>query len=322
MLKIKIGVTSGPEGFPKYLEEKGLDVYSRPWFSQDEDDFIKRLKGLDAVIAGSDPFSARVLDSLKDSLKLISRLGVGVDAIDLKRAGELGIAVCNTPGMLSIQVAEHTIALLFSLTKKIISYDKNVKAGIWKTLPAHPEIEGKIIGLVGFGAIARQVAKYLAVFNCHLMAYDPNFNSEAAGKLGVQKAPIDELLAKSDVVSLHLPATPETTGMVNMEFLLKMKKESIIINTSRGAIIKEHDLIEALKNKTISGAALDVMQTEPPGIENPLYAFENVIITPHSAWNTFEGSWRVAKEATERVCELQDGREIISVVNANLLRII
>ena len=320
MTKIKIGLTGGPEGYSKYLEEKGFEVYLRPWLNQDEDDCIKRLKGMDAVLAGSDPFSARVLDVLKDNLKLISRLGVGVDAIDLKHAGKLGIAVCNTPGMLSIQVAEHTLALLLSLYKKIPSYNNNVRLGIWKPLPAHSEIGEKTIGFVGFGAIAQQLAKYLSAFNCSFLAYDPNFNIEAARKLGVKNVSIDELLAKSDIVTLHLPAAPDTVGMVNKDFFSKMKKEAVIINTSRGPIIKEKDLFDALKNGVIAGAALDVMETEPPGKDNPLYTLENIIITPHCAWNTYEGSWRVAREAAERVCEFRDGGKIKNVINSDFLR--
>jgi phosphoglycerate dehydrogenase-like enzyme len=320
MSKIKIGLTGGPEGYANYLEEKGFEVFFRPWISQDEDDCIRRLKGMDAALAASDPFSARVLDVLSDSLKLISRLGVGVDAIDLKHSGELGIAVCNTPGMLSVQVAEHTLALLLSLYKKIPSYDKNVRAGNWKALSAHSEIGDKTVGFVGFGAIAQQVSKYLAGFNCSLTAYDPHFNSDAAKKLGVTEVSIDEMFSKADIVSLHLPVTPDTVGMVNKDFFSKMKKEAVIINTSRGPIINEADLVEALRNKTIAGAALDVMETEPPEKENPLYSLENVVLTPHCAWNTIEGSWRVAKEAAERVFELRDGREIKNVVNANFLK--
>jgi len=319
MSKIKIGLTGGPEGYAEYLEEKGFEVFVRPWLSQDEDDCIKRLKGMDAALAGSDPFSARVLDALGDSLKLISRLGVGVDAIDLKHAGELGIAVCNTPGMLSVQVAEHTLALIFSLYKKIPSYDKNVRSGNWEKLPAHSEIEGKVVGFVGFGGIARQTAKFLAGFDCTLIAYDPNFNSDAAKKLGVNEVSIDELFSKADIVSLHLPAAADTVGMVDKRLISKMKKEAVIINTSRGTIIKESDLIEALKNETIAGAALDVLETEPPGKENPLFCLNNVVLTPHCAWNSKEGFWRVSKEAAERVCELRDGREIKNLANGNFL---
>jgi D-3-phosphoglycerate dehydrogenase len=320
MAKIKIGLTGGPEGYANYLEGKGFEVFVRPWLSQDEDDCVGRLKGMDAALAGSDPFSERVLGALSGSLKLISRLGVGVDAINLKHAGELGIVVCNTPGMLSVQVAEHTMALLFSLYKKIPFYDKDVRAGNWKALSAHSEIEGKTVGFVGFGTIAQQVSKYLAGFNCSLIAYDPLFNSDAAKELGVKEVTIDELLSKADIVSLHLPAAPSTVGMVNKEFISRMKKEAVIINTSRGPIIREADLVEALREGTIAGAALDVMETEPPEKENPLYCLRNVVLTPHCAWNTIEGSWRVAKEAAERVCELRDGKEIKNVVNNNFLK--
>ena len=175
------------------------------------------------------------------------------------------------------------------------------------------------MGFIGFGAIAQRVAKYLGGFDCSLIAYDPNINREAAKNLGVKEASIDELLPKADIVSLHLPAMPETIGMVNRDFFSKMKKDAVIVNTSRGPIINEQDLCDALRSGTIAGAALDVMAVEPPGKDNPLYAFENVVLTPHCAWNTLEGSWRVAKEAAERVCELRDGREIKKLVNANFL---
>jgi D-3-phosphoglycerate dehydrogenase len=320
MEKWKLALTGFvDEEYIHQLEAMGFEVFVRPWLSQDQDDCIKRLKGMDAVLAGSDPFSSRVLDALKDNLKIISRLGIGVDAIDLQHAGELGIAVCNTPGMMAVQVAEHTMALILSLYKKIPLYDKNVRSGIWKGLSANMELEEKTIGLIGFGTISQKLTQHLKGFNCTILAYDPNFNAVAAEKLGVKYAPLDDILSKADIVSLHLPATPETVGFVDKVFLSKMKKEAILINTSRGPIVKEKDLVDALSRGVILGAGLDVMETEPPGADNPLYEFENAIISPHIGWNTREGIKRVAAIAAERIIEARGGKEIKYMVNSSYL---
>lgn len=298
-----------------YLRERDFDVYLRPRTNTDEDDCIRRLEGMDAVLATEDPYTAKVLNALKGTLKIISRTGVGTNSIDLNEASRLGIIVCNTPGLMANQVAEHALGLLLSLMRSISVSDTRIKSGKWLFgTRASPELEGKTIGLLGFGSIAKKFVRYLCGFDCSFLAYDPCFDEEAAGKLGVKKSSIEEILAKSDVVSLHLPATPETKGMVNRTFLSKMKKSAFLVNTARGSIVNENDLYEALKNDVIAGAALDVMECEPPDPGNPLFGLDNVVITPHIGSVTQEGFRRVWIAAAERVCECRDGREILCKV--------
>jgi D-3-phosphoglycerate dehydrogenase len=299
----------------EYLRERNFDVYVRPLAIYDEDDCIRRLEGMDAVVATSDPYTAKVLNAIKDTVKIISRTGIGLDTIDLKETSRLGIVVCNTPGLMSNQVAEHALGLLLSVMRSISVCDAKVKSGVWpKGIRARPELEGSTVGLLGFGSIAKKFVQYLRGFECSFLAYDPCFDEEAAKKLGVNKSSVEEILSKSDIVSLHMPSLPETRGMVDKAFLSKMKKSAILLNTARGAIVNENDLYEALKNGVIAGAALDVMQTEPPDPSNPLLRLDNVVITPHIGSATLEGFRRVFTAAADRVCECRDGREILCKV--------
>jgi D-3-phosphoglycerate dehydrogenase len=300
-----------------YLKERNFDVYVRPLTVYDEDDCIRRLKGMDAVVATSDPYTAKVLNALKGTMKIISRTGIGLDTVDLKEASRLGIIVCNTPGLMANQVAEHALGLLLSMTRSISVCDARVKSGAWpKDIQPRPELEGKTVGLVGFGSIAKKFVQYLRGFECSFLAYDSYFDEEAAKKLGVSKSSIEEILSKSDVVSLHIPSLPETKGMVDKTFLSKMKKSAILLNTARGTLVNEDDLYEALKNGVIAGAALDVMQSEAPDSSNPLFGLDNVVITSHIGSVTTEGFRRVLTAAADRVCECRDGREILNKVSA------
>jgi D-3-phosphoglycerate dehydrogenase len=303
-----------------YLRERGFDVFVRPRKVFDEDDCIKRIEGMDGVVATSDPYTGRVLEALKGTLKIISRFGIGTDTVDLTKAAELGIPVCNTPGLMSNQVAEHTLALLLALIRRVPQYDRRVKTGIWPPLPPEHELEGKTVGFIGFGSIARKLAQYLRGFECNFLAYDVNFDAQISSRLGVAYVPLDELIRKSDVVSLHVPATHQTMGMVDKTFLSKMKRNSLLINTARGAVVNEKDLYDALREGLIAGAALDCMQTEPPDQANSLFTLENVVITPHIAANTIEGLHRVGFAAADRICECRDGRDIQYVVNPEYRR--
>lgn len=245
---------------------------------------LELIPGCDGYIAGLDAIDRDVIEAA-DRLKVIARYGTGVDNIDLEAAREKGVVVTNTPGANAVSVAELTVALILSLARPIPAAAQATKAGEWPRMRGMT-LEGKVVGLLGFGAIAKQVARRLAGFDCTVIAYHPSFNVEAAKALGVQLRPPDELTREADFLSLHLPLGPETRGLVNAEFLSQMKPGGFLINTSRGELVDEAALLEALKSEHLRGAALDAFVEEPPSPDHPLLALPQVIATPHMASHT------------------------------------
>lgn len=242
------------------------------------------LPGIDAYIAGLDVID-RVALQAADRLKVIARYGVGVEKVDLAAARERGIVVTNTPGANSASVAELTLGLMLALARRIPEAAAATRAGGWPRLSGM-SLEGKTAGLLGFGGIGRETAKRLRAFGCAVLAYDPYADPAAAKALGVQLLPVEAVLNQSDIVSLHLPVTPETRGMVSAEFLAQMKRGSLLINTARGELVDDVALLGALESGHLSGAALDCFSVEPPGADHPLLALPQVIATPHAGAHT------------------------------------
>jgi len=211
---------------------------------------------------------------------VIARYGVGVNNVDLATAQAQGVVVTNTPGANSASVAELTIGLLLNLLRPIRQAAAETRQGGWPRLSG-VSLVGKTVGLVGLGAIGKEVARRLAGFDCDVLAYDVVADADFARRHAVDLVTLDDLLARSDVVSLHLPVLPETRHMVNAAFLRQMKPGAYLINTSRGELVDEAALLEALTAGHLAGAALDAFQQEPPGADNPLLALPQVIATPH-----------------------------------------
>jgi phosphoglycerate dehydrogenase-like enzyme len=242
------------------------------------------LPGCDGYIAGLDAIDRDAL-SAADRLQVIARYGVGIDNVDLPAAMEKGIAVTVTPGANSASVAELAVGLILALARRIPEAVTATRMGEWPRLSGL-SLVGKTVGLLGIGAIGKQVARRLSGFDCRLLAYDPYPDEDFARQHGVDLLPHDELLSRSDFLSLHLPLLPETRGLVNTAFIKKMKPGAFLINTSRGELIDEPALVYAVKNKWLRGAALDVFAHEPPGADNPLLHMPEVIVTPHCASHT------------------------------------
>jgi D-3-phosphoglycerate dehydrogenase len=242
------------------------------------------LPGCHGYIAGLDIVDRAAIQAA-DQLKVIARYGAGVDRIDLIAAQERGIFVTNTPGANTVSVAELAIGLMLALARSIPQANTATKNGEWPRLNGMT-LEHKVIGLIGFGAIGQAVARCLQGFNCKLIAYDPFPNREVAQVVNTIFLPLPEVLQQADIVSLHLPVLPETRGMVNTEFLLQMKPGAMLVNTARGEIVKEADLLSALQSGQLSGAGLDAFTSEPPGAENPLLKLPQVIATPHTGAHT------------------------------------
>ncbi len=247
-------------------------------------ELAKLLPGCHGYIAGLD-FIDRAALAAADQLKVIARYGAGVDRVDLDAVREKGIIVTNTPGANTVSVAELAIGLMLAVARSIPQANAATKSGEWPRLKGK-SLEGSVVGLVGFGAIGRAVARRLQGFDCTMLAYDPFPNKGAAQALNVKLLPLAELLAQADFVSLHLPAMTETRGMVNADFLAQMKPGAILVNTARGEIINEADLLTALQNGHLRGAGLDAFASEPPGADNPLLQLPQVIATPHTGAHT------------------------------------
>jgi len=237
------------------------------------------LPGCDGYIAGLDTIDAAAL-AAADRLKVIARYGAGVDNVDLEAARRKGIVVTNTPGANAASVAELTIGLMLALLRSIPCAHERTRAGEWPRLEGL-SLEGRTVGLLGLGAVGKQVARRLQGFDCTVLAHDPQPDEAFAREHGVALCSRDELIAASDLLSLHLPLLPATKGLVDAAFLSRMKRGACLINTARGDLVDEEALAAALRAGHLRGAALDTFAQEPPNRDNPLLALPQVIVTPH-----------------------------------------
>ncbi len=274
-------------------------VYDRT----EEDRVLERADGYDMIIANKTPLTRETLSKLKD-LKYIGLLSTGFNIVDWEYCKEKGIPVCNVPTYSTDAVAQCTFAHILEFTNRVAIHSASVHSGAWSRNPDFCfreaplwELKGKTIGIIGFGKIGKAVADIAFAFGMRVLA---NTNHPAPYK-DVEFTDRDTLIAQSDFITLHCPLNPSTKGMVNAEFLGKMKKSAMIINTSRGPVIDETALADALKNGTIAAAGLDVMEFEPPKADNPLFGLDNVTITPHIAWAGFETRSRLMGIVKENI---------------------
>ncbi len=253
-------------------------------------------------------------------LSVIGRAGVGVDNVDLDAATHAGITVVNAPTGNTIAAAEHTLALMFALARKVAAADASVRRGEWtRSAFTGTELRGKVLGIVGLGKIGGAIADRARAMEMTVLGADPYVTVEAAANHGIDLVPLDELLARSDVVTLHVPRTRATAGMIGRDQLARMKPTAFLLNVARGGVVDEAFLAEALTAGTIAGAAVDVYAIEPPTMDNPLLRAPNTVLTPHLGASTAEAQVAVAEEASQQVLEVLDGRPARYAVNAPLL---
>lgn len=270
-----------------------------------EEEIIEIAKeGVHGIIVGVDPLTERVLSSLKD-LRAISKYGVGMDNIDLAAAERLGIKVKNAVGSNNVSVAELAIALMFESARRVSLLNSNVKQGKWDRVSGI-ELTGKVLGVVGGGQIGKEVMIRGRGLGMEVLLYNPNYRDiDFLEKNNVTLCKdLEELLSKADIVSLHCPLKPETRHMINAETISKMKPTTILINTSRGELIDEEALFEALKERKIAFAAEDVFSKEPPEGDEKLLTLDNFILTPHAGAFTKEAGERMAIYSTNNLMEL------------------
>jgi D-3-phosphoglycerate dehydrogenase len=292
--------------FVQALRAAGFDlVYPARASQMTEEELLPALKGIDATLAGSEPYTRRVL-AANPGLKVIARVGVGYDAVDVAAATDLGVAVTITPGANHDAVAEHTFALMLALVKDLIAQHTALKAGSWPRKTNLP-LRGRTLGIAALGRIGKAVALRGACFGMKLLAYEPYPDQAFIKQHGVTLMPFDQLLAESDFLSLHMPLTPQSRHCINQQALRRMKPSAYLINTARGGLVCEADLVEALKSRRIAGAALDVFEEEPPIPTNPLLALDNVVLTPHAAGGDVQSRDDMAAMAAQSIVALRQG---------------
>ena len=281
-------------------------------------ELLQRVRDFRAlIIRNQTQVNAALIDAAQN-LKVIGRAGVGLNNVDVVAATRAGILVTSTPDQNAISVAELAIGLILSLARMIPAADADTKQGNWnRLLFLGTELYGKTIGIIGAGKIGYLTARRAQAFGMKVLAYDPFVSKDSIllSELSAELVSLEDLLSRSDVVSCHLPATPETEGLLNAGCFARMKTTATFINTSRGEVVVEADLLSALKSGSIAGAALDVRATEPPR-RGELEDLPNLILMPHVAAFTHEAQERVTNAICEDVCRVLDGKPAMNAVNA------
>lgn len=275
-------------------------------------ELIERCKNADIILTNKVVINKEAFEQLP-SLKMISVLATGYNVIDIKTAKEKNIPVCNVPGYGTASVAQHAFALLLELTNRVGLHATSVASGEWNTTTGWSyfkaplmELAGKTMGIVGFGNIGQQTATIAAAFGMNVLYYGPNKKETTLAKY----VELNTLFAESDVISLHCPQTNNNLQFVNKALLVKMKPSAFLINTSRGPLIQEQDLADALNEQKIAGAGLDVLSVEPPPTSNPLLSAKNCIITPHNAWMSKEARQRVLDVTANNIKAFLSGKPV------------
>jgi D-3-phosphoglycerate dehydrogenase len=325
MSKFRVAMTDNDYG------EEALDIQRRIYSEIDadfqvarcksEDQALEWLRDADIVVNEHfSPINRRIIQSL-ERCKAIIRTGVGVESIDVDAATEFGIAVINIPAYCVDEVSDHTLALILALARHLKRLDLSVSEGTWdfKSAGETLRLRGRTLGLLGFGKIARRLVPKAKVLGLQVIACDPYVDPNLIYACQVQPVSFDQLLKGSDFISIHCPLTHETWGIFDESAFRAMKEGTVIVNTSRGAIIKTRALIQALDCGWIAGAGIDTLEGEPPGSDHPLYSYHNVILTPHFAWHSREALIELHTTMAEEGCRVLTGRRPLSCVNPQVL---
>lgn len=275
---------------------KGYSFYNK-------DEISNIARNAEVLIVNKVKITSEIMEKLP-KLKLISIIATGYNNVDTNAAKEFGITICNVPGYAASSVAQHTFALILNLATKVYLYYNDIMEGKWNssksfTLLTYPtfNLAGKTIGIIGFGTIGREVAKIADAFNMKILLYDV----QAINDSNYTSSELENLLLQSDIVTLHCPLTDKNRHMINHTTLSKMKRSAFIINTSRGLLIDEQALYQALESGQIAGAGLDVLSNEPPTVESKLLKAKNIILSPHSAWSTIESRQLLIDETAANI---------------------
>lgn len=308
--------------FPETLAKFPADVIVLN-AAPDADGALSNADPAQVIIASSRiRYDGAAMDGLPN-LRMIARTGIGVDNVDLAAATARGIVVTNTPDGPTESTAEHTVAMLLALAKRLKQGNDNLAQGNWGPrggVLVGTEVQGKTLGLVGLGRIGRRVAQICRLaFDMPVLGYDPFVTADQAAAMGVTLTDLDAVIAGSDFLSLHVPATPETTGMMNAQRIAQMKDGAYLLNMARGPLIEPAALLDALDSGKLAGAGLDVFVAEPPAVDDRLRNHPSIIATPHTASLTLDGRLRMERMAVERVLAFFAGDTPMDVVNPDVL---
>jgi len=286
-------------------------------FIGDEDELIGKARDADGLVISATAVTRNVMSAL-EGLKVVTRTGVGYDVIDVAAATELGVIVVNVPDIWVREVANHALALLLAWNRKIITLDRQVHAGAWGGGVPGPytgSLHGETVGIVGLGNIGSAFARRVAAFETTVIAHDPYVDDARFKALGVERVSLGALAERSDYISVHTLLNAGTRHLIGEAFFRRTKPTAILINTSRGPVIDERALYQALKAKRLAGAALDVWEREPVAADNPLLKLDNVIATPHAAYFSSPAVAQVPRRCGEEVARVLTGRRPLNVVN-------
>ena len=326
--EMKSVVVSGDRFFMKfgdlsYFEERAREAGAVivPVEDREDDVFGRKVKDASAVIVIDRRIGPDVIRGLV-RCEILMALSVGYDCIDVESATEMRIPVCHVPAYCTDDVANHAMALLLAISRKLVPFANELKKGNWDYNFGKPlyNCRGRMLGIIGLGRIGRAVVPKAGGFGMKVSAYDPYLDDDIFESLGVtRKHELADLLRDSDYLTIHAPLTEETLHMMNAEAFRAMKAHAVIVNTARGKIIDEKALFEALEEKRIAGAGLDVVASEPAGRDNPLLACDNVIVTPHVAWYSEESFKNAMVMTMDEVVSVLGGHRPRYVVNPEVL---
>lgn len=323
-MSIKIWMNIDPNKIDiTYLQKRftapGYDFDPEPVSITDTPGVLAKAEQADAVIASMEKWDDDKLSAVEGKVRFIQKYGTGLDTIDLKAAGAHGIAVANVPGANAAAVAEVALLHILNVGRKFAPCVSGVKKGIWPSTITGTELDGKIVGLLGYGRVARNLARMLKGFRVKILAFDPYVTS--SDDSDVTFVPTrEDLFRESDIVSLHIPSTPETKGSIDHSLFNLMKKGAYLINTCRGDVVNEKDLVDALKSGQIAAAGLDVLTHEPPEKGNELMQMDNVFISSHMGAESFESGLRSQKIMADNIEQFFHGTMPDSVRNKEYLK--
>ncbi len=327
MTKMKIYVTRDQPGtalnnLGKLYDIK-VNLEDRP---VSKDELITQAKGVAGIIACvGDRIDGEVMDASGGSLKAICNAIVGYDNVDIKAATERGIYVTNTPGVLTETVADLTFGLIMAVSRRIAESDRYIRSGNWRGWGPKQflgfDVHGKTLGIIGLGRIGVAIARRARGFNMKLLYFDVRRNTDMEKELGLQFTDVENVLKNSDFVSVHVPLIPQTRHLIDKKELEMMKETAFLINTSRGPVINEKALIQALKDGKIRGAGLDVWDPEPPSADNPLLKMDNVVTLPHIASASVETRTKMIDMAIENLNAILDGKIPPHLINKDVIKV-
>jgi D-3-phosphoglycerate dehydrogenase len=311
-VRVLVAEALGQAGLDRLAQEHVVDVR----LNLTRDDLLAALPDYDALIVRSQVQVDAAALAAGSRLKVVGRAGVGVDNIDVAAATGAGIAVVNAPTANTLAAAEHTMALILALARRVAAADASVRRGEWRRADfMGTELGGKTLGIVGLGRVGLAVADRAQAFAMNLLGSDPLVSAEAAATYGVRLVEVDELLAESDVVTLHVPLVAATRGLLDAARLARMKRGALLVNVARGGVVDEAALANALISGQLGGAAIDVFEHEPIVADSPLLSAPNTVLTPHLGASTADAQARASLEVVDGVLDVLAGRMATYQVN-------